>query len=266
MSPAPALSENAACDPSARSGGAADCAAPRDVWTACGGGCTIRQSGPDAEVLDSQGNLRQRLSGMRFLPGAGRTDCLSAFGFIAADGMVTVLDAESLRLRETHALAPLYDVDFMAEPHFLETVAQGAWLSCDGLRLFAPSLDGVALSVLPLGAGQWDGDAIAAVPTAIIASPSGRYGLSVAEDGRYLVTDYQTGRSFGTDAVFEIDLPFFDVDETHLLVRREAPDGLVVTIIDLATGQEAGHVPYPEAGGLRFHLRDGALIPADSAP
>lgn len=232
------------------------------AWLACDGACIIRQSGADAEIVDLDGKLRQRLAGARFLPGAGRTDCLTLLPFLAADGGLTLIDPASLDIRESHALAPLYAVDFTTSPDLLETLRLGAQVSCDGKRFFAPSLDGIGFAVLPLGAGAFGDGALEQAQQVVIISARGAYGLGVdSETGTYRLHAFNTGQDIATDAVFEIDMPFFDIDETHLLIRKETATGTEVAILDLADGKQIAQVPYPPEGGLRFRVEAGGLVP-----
>lgn len=254
----PAIANTRACtDIQARAIAKSDAA-----WLACGGACVIRQAGQDADLLDQRGEVQRRLAGMRFLPGSGRTDCLSALAFVGADGLMTVYDAASLATRETHALSSLYAADLASDPGLMDTIITQGGLSCDGTRFFAPSLDGVGFAVLQLGSGAFGETAWDTAPHVVIVSPSGRFGLGVESDGAstYLLRDFKTGESFTTDAVFERDVPFFDIDEKHLLTRKGELAEAELTIYDLATGERVGQVPYPKDGGLRFRYVDGQLV------
>lgn len=240
--------------------GAARIARGSPAWLVSGGARIIRPAGADSEVLDTGGQVLHRIAGARFLPGAGNTQCLTALPFVAGDGVLTLYDADGFAPLGTWSLADLYAVDFRAEPSMLQTVVERARVSCDGQRLFAPSLDGEGFTVHPLTAGGFAGNAADAQGAAvIIVSPSGRYGLSVDSDAgsTFRLDDFRNGAAFSTDAVFETDLPFFDVDERHLLIRRD----IAVEIIDLASGKQVGRVPYPDEGGLDFRVENGALVP-----
>lgn len=232
------------------------------AWLACGGACVIRQVGADADLLDQRGELQKQLLNMRFLPGDGRTDCLTDLAFVRPDGLLTILETPSLAIRETHALSDLYAADFAAEPGLMETVILRGRLSCDGRRFFAPSLDGIDFSVLDLGSAGFGETALEEAQQVVIISASGRYGLGVDGEGAgiYRLMDFQAGKSFATDAVFELDMPFFDIEEKHLLIRKGEPTDAVIIIYDLANGDRIGEVPYPKDGGLLFFFSDGQLV------
>lgn len=274
MSSGPALSGNDGCaDPiigktrECTDARAARIAGTDTAWLTCGGGCIVSQTGPDAAVLDERGELRKEFPDMRFLPGNGRTDCLAALAFLRSDGLLTVLGAGNLAPRETHALSNLYAVDFGAEPGLLETVLLEGRLSCDGRRFFAPSLDGIGFAVLELGSGEFGATALEDAPQVVIVSPSGRFGLGVDSqgDGTYGLLDFETGNGFATDAVFELDVPFFDIDEAHLLIRKGELPEAEITVYNLSDGSEIGRAPYPAEGGFRFRFADGQLIPVPGA-
>ncbi|MDF3608017.1 hypothetical protein PE067_18920 [Paracoccus sp. DMF-8] len=221
------------------------------AWMACGGGCIVVQEGADARVLGPDGALRQVVPGARFLPGAGQTACLAAMPFLTDQAELLVLD-DALHELARQSFAPFYAVDFVAEPYLLDTIALRSQMSCDGKRFFAPSLDGEGFTVLDIGVPFADQDGAGSV---IVISDSGRYGLSVDSDGdgHYRLQDFDGGQERRIDAVFEIDMVFFDVAERYLLIRRAADPGHA-EVLELPGAQSIGRAPLPQDVGLNLRV------------
>lgn len=233
------------------------------VWLACQGQCVVTQSAEGARIQDRDGRTLHSLDGLRFLPGGGRTGCMVALPFVDGSGDLIILDAGEFHQRSRHALAPFYAVDFGAEPDLLDRVVESAQLSCDGKRFFAPSLDGVGFAVLD-PAGPFPGaDAAERDETAVIViSGTGRYGLTVASggDGHYHLQDFDSGQQHRTNAVFELDMPFFDVEELHLLIRYQDDPGHA-EVLALPEARLLGRAALPQDGGLDLRVTGGAETP-----
>lgn len=258
------------------------------AWEACGGRCIIRQNGDDAILLDAQGKTAGILTDMVFLAGGGRTYCLTTLPFLTESAELFLFDTtdyiEGQPLPEPMQLplAPLYDADPDEDPVLREAMLSSARISCDGARFFAPLQDGIGFSVEDITFGN-------AAPSAeqggtvIIVSPSGRYALEVGTEGAedYILRDFATGKAYPTGARLELDVPFFDVTESYLLVRRApdpatenaaSPAAMAVAVIDLATGETLGSAPYPPQGGMDFRVARGdaqdavSLVPVSFTP
>lgn len=238
------------------------------AWLACHGDCLIRQDGPDAQILDNQGKLREMLVGHSFLPGTGNTACLGRLAFLTDEGRIRILDAEALSQRASAPLEVLFDEN-PGDAALRDRLLSRARLSCDGQRFYAPlsDSDGFLLARVADETLHPD-DSIGAL---IVLSPSGRYALGVddASNGRFRLRDLQEGRDFLTSATFEIDIPGFDLAERALLIRR-AYDAPVIEVYDLQGGSPLGEVAVPPESGPEFQLQMAAgkpqLTPLEMPP
>lgn len=224
------------------------------AWLACTGACAIRQEGADAVVLDAKGQIRQRLAGLTFLPGAGETLCLSVLPFLSEQGRLVLIDAISLTRANDLDLNQIYDSAPSAGTPMRTNLVTLGQLSCDGTRFFAPEQDGAGFVLLNIGD---DGVAVPDDSAPVInVSASGRYGLVLTgDDSHLMLRDYAGGPDRPTSAVFERDTAFFDIDEQHLLIRRsDAVLGMVVEIMALDDGKLLGKLAYPPEGGLSFRV------------
>lgn len=225
----------------------------RAAWMGCGGQCVITHQVDGVTVLDRPSQVATRFEGVRFLPGAGSTRNLRHLPLLAADGQLILIAADGLELAGRIPLVDVVDGDVALAPRFVEE----ARISTDGRRFFIPSPDGPGFSVHAI-----EGDALRPLlpaHPAMLVSPSGRYGLTVDPDGdgRYALTDYVSGTSFPTRARFEIDVPFFDVDERFLLTRRQHVDGTHVSAYRLADGELVGTFARPDAAGQVVRVETG---------
>ncbi|WP_041527021.1 hypothetical protein [Paracoccus aminophilus] len=232
------------------------------AWMACAGSCAIRQDGADAVVLDLKGKERKRLPGLRFLPGAGQTQCLSLLPFLTEAGHLQLLDSDSFVAAEDFPLTDLYDGNPVKDPSLLPNVLELAQLSCDGTRFFAPQQDGPGFVRVMIGQ---DG---LAVPddnrNVIVVSPTGRYGVTLdSGEGEALrLQDYILLTDLEINARFEVDTVFFDIEEKNLLIRHSDGQSMEVEIVSLDDGTVRGTVPYPAEAGLSFRVTDQGGKPA----
>lgn len=235
---------------------------------ACNGDCVIRQDGPDAIILNPKGQMRHRVAGAVFLAGLGQTRCLQFLPFLTDADAVIVLDSRDFSIHARLSLDGIYDTPLADDANLRDQLIATGQLSCDARRFFIPLQDEAGFALLDLSpeAARPPSPPDPMLGQPVFPSPSGRYGLWLdGVEGRYQLRDFVTGAGFPTTAQPELDLPFFDISESHLLIRRHVSSGMSIDIIDLPTGQKLATVPYPPESGLDFHVTQGnqgfALVP-----
>ena len=238
---------------------AAQFAQNRPIWQACSGQCFIRQDQDGAVILSPSGQIIHRLAGLEFLPGTGKTTCLTQLPFLSRKDELIVIESDHFQEISRLALADFYDIPPHQDPILLPAMTGTAQLSCDGARFFRPLQDTMGFAMHRLGPAGWLPDDSEAPPILILA-PSGRYALSVdsKDEGLFRLEDLAQNTSFKTSARFELDLPFFDISETYLLIRREGNEGpSAIDIVSLASGEKLGtQSVIPESGLFQRVHRD----------
>lgn len=172
---------------------------------------------------------------------------------LAPDGQLVLLDADTLAPAAELSLAGAVEGDPAQHPRFTEE----ARLSADGQRFFIPSPDGPGFAVWRISGGGLT-PVLPADPVMVI-SASGRYGLSVVPggDGTYRLQDYGQSLTFATELRFEIDTPFFDVDEKFLLRRHMFMSGPRLSIYDLNDLTLVSNIAWSEDTGLNLRIGRG---------
>lgn len=222
-------------------------------WMGCDGLCLIREDANGVSIMNLEMQVAAHFNGAKFLAGAENTHDLKLLPFLAADGHLLLVDAKSHKTVANISLVNVVDGDPAAMPRFIEE----ARVSVDGRRFFVPSPDGPGFSVYEI-----TGDRLSLISPdhpAMLISPSGRYGLMVDPegDGTFRLMDYFSGASVATNVRFEIDTPFFDVDERYLLKRHRYKAGPQLSAFRLPDGEFAGTVVWPETASMYVEVSQG---------
>ena len=234
-----------------------DPAAAADIggpgWLSCYGSCLIAAETQGISITDSDTGQITQFAGAYFLAGAGITRDLTFLPLLAPDGRLVLLDPVTHAPAAELTLAGAVEGDPARQPRFTDE----ARLSADGQRLFIPSPDGPGFAVWRIS-----GDGLTPLSPAdpvMVISASGRYGLSVAPDGdgTYRLQDYGRSLSFATDLRFEIDTPFFDLDEKYLLRRHMFMSGPRLSIYDLNDLTLVSNIAWSEDAGLNLRIGKG---------
>ncbi|WP_147367474.1 hypothetical protein [Aurantiacibacter xanthus] len=222
-------------------------------WVGCQGRCLIAATADGISITQREGGEVTRFSGAYFLAGNGVTRDLAMLPLLGPEGRLILLDPDSLEPAAGLSLDGVVEGDPRQQPRFVEE----ARLSADGHRLFVPSPDGPGFAVWRITHGGLS--PVLPNDPVMVVSVSGRYGLSVDPDGdgTYRLQDYERGLSLATPVRFEIDMPFFDVDETHLLRRHRYKAGPRLGVYDLKDMAQIANIAWPEGSGLDLRIRAG---------
>lgn len=233
-------------------------------WMGCDGSCVISENAGGVSVMNLQLEVTERFSETRFLPGNGDTRNLAILPLLSADGNLVLIDANSLQTTGNLSLSGVVDGNPATMPRFVEE-ARG---SVDGRRFFVPSPDGPGFTTYEIAGDRFE--PIQRGHPAMLISPSGRYGLTVDPqgDGTFTCMNYVSGTSFATRIRFEIDTPFFDVDERFLLRRHRYKAGLRLSAYSLSTGVFVTTVAWPEDASLNVRVTQEkrGLLMTDLSP
>ncbi len=239
----PAMANTRPCAADRARAAMPDRPADAPLWLACGGSCLVLDEGDGSRIVPmvEDGTMDQPgvfLEKQHLLHGYAPTVCLSErLAFLDDDGMVRVYQMTRAVPGNAKMIQPKN-----SEGDDLRLSPGEGRLSCDGQRLATQDPLGLGMLVTDVESGMMLRPEMPDTDW-LMMSPNGRFGLAVQPNG-YTIHDFaRKSADINIPARFELDLPMFDVDESHLLLVHSADVVPTTDIFRLSDGALIGMVP-----------------------